>query len=92
MIRKPLTTEKSYQLQEKGIWTFLVEQAATKSGIKKSLENLFGVEIDRVTTSHLFPKYRGGKGLTRIKRKNLKIARVSLKDKKKKIDLTRIKK
>lgn len=93
MIIKALTTEKSYHLQDQGIWSFLVRKDAHKPAIKKALEDLFGVEIDMVTTAQHLPKVRVVRGSRlHTRRRALKVARISLKDKKKKLDLTKLKK
>ena len=92
IIRKAITTEKSYTLQDKGIWSFSVNRDATKPMIKKALEDLFGIEIDGLTTSQRVLKTRSLRGSrVHTRRRATKVARISLKDKKKKIDLTKLK-
>ena len=92
MILKALTTEKSYHLQDQGIWSFLVRKDAEKPAIKKALEDLFGVEIDMVTTAQHVAKVRVKGSRLHTRRRALKVARISLKDKKKKLDITKLKK
>ena len=48
---KPLITEKATELSEdRNIFTFVVEKAANKVEIKKAVEELYGVNVERVST------------------------------------------
>ena len=47
---KPLSTEKSSKLIEKGIYTFIVPVEIRKDIIKKEIEILFDVKVDNVMT------------------------------------------
>lgn|SRR5690606_35957039 len=93
IIKKAITTEKSFKNQDQGLWTFLVSRDANKIEIKQEVEVLFGVEVASVNTRNQLPKIRKLRG-SRIhtKRNPSKIAQVSLKDKTKKIDLTKLNK
>ena len=90
VIKKSVTTEKSFKNQDKHIWTFIVAHDAHKDEIKDEIEKLFGVKVAHVNTLLQQPKERKLKG-SRIhtRRKTTKIARVSLVDKTKKIDMTK---
>lgn len=93
ILKKPLSTEKSFNAQGKGIWSFLVLKDASKSQIKEAVEQLFGEKVATVNTSARRKKIRsvqGGREHTR--RTWLKTARVTLSDKKAKLDLTKVKK
>lgn len=93
VIKKAITTEKSFKNQDKGLWTFLVARDSNKFEIKNEVEALFGVEVAAVNTVNQRAKTRQLKGSrTHTKRNLSKIARVSLKDKSKKIDLTKLNK
>ncbi len=93
IIKKAITTEKSYQDQDKGIWTFLVCNDANKIEIKQAIKQLFDVEVESVNTTNVRKKIRRlGKSRTHTKRAQGKIARVTLKDKKQKINMTKTKK
>lgn len=93
IIKKAITTEKSFKNQDKGFWTFLVANDANKIEIKQEVEALFGVEVSDVNTRNQLTKVRQLKGSrTHTKRAPSKIAQVSLKDKSKKIDLTKLNK
>ena len=51
IIKYPLSTEKSLRLMEsENKLVFVVDNKATKQEIKKSMEEMFKVKIDRVTT------------------------------------------
>jgi len=93
IIKKAIATEKGFKNQDKGRWTFQVANDANKIEIKEAVEKLFGVEVDSVTTSNQRAKERQVRG-SRIhtRRKPAKIARVSLKDKKAHIDLSKLNK
>lgn len=66
---RPIKTEKTLKEAARNHYTFSVELAATKPQIKKAVEKLFSVKVDRVQTAVLPGKiYRAGKkGLTRRK-------------------------
>ena len=92
IIKKALTTEKSYNNQDIGIWTFVVNKDANKFEIKDAIEELFGVKVGNVTTTRQKPKIRDLKGSKfHTRRREQKIARISLKNKKDKIDLAKLK-
>lgn len=93
VIKKAITTEKSFQNQDKGFWTFLVARDANKLEIKQEIEKLFGVEVENVNTRIQRAKIRQLRGSRVHTKRNLsKIAQVSLKEKSKKIDLTKLNK
>ena len=50
IIRKPLLTEKSYAQIQNKVYTFVVDKRATKTEIKKAVENIFNVEVEKVNT------------------------------------------
>lgn len=52
VIRRPLLTEKStYIMNEEGRYSFEVDPRATKVQIKKAVEELYKVSVERVNTS-----------------------------------------
>lgn len=90
IIKKPMTTEKGFKNQDKGIWSFLVARDANKIEIKQALEHLFGVKVDSVNTSTQRKKIRRiGRSRIQTKRQTGKVARVSLKKDSKKFDFTK---
>ncbi|MCH8028467.1 MAG: 50S ribosomal protein L23 [Candidatus Dadabacteria bacterium] len=50
IIKQPLVTEKSTNLRENNCYVFSVDGKANKQEIKKAVENLFGVKVDKVRT------------------------------------------
>ena len=50
IIRKPLLTEKSYVGIQNKVYTFVVDKRATKTEIKKAVEKIFNVEVEKVNT------------------------------------------
>jgi large subunit ribosomal protein L23 len=47
---KPLVTEKVTSLNEKGKYGFVVMKTANKVEIKKAVEKMYGVNVEKVTT------------------------------------------
>ena len=78
IILRPLVTEKSmYQSESGGHYTFEVNPRATKTDIKRAVERLFEVKVDKVATQNRQGKakrYRFRFGVT----KNWKKAIVKL--------------
>ena len=58
IILKPVITEKSMDGLQAGKYTFKVAKDATKPEIKKAVEKLFGVEVDKVTTMNVKGKMK----------------------------------
>jgi large subunit ribosomal protein L23 len=50
IIKKPLMSEKSYANIKNKIYTFIVDINANKIQIKKAVEEIFKVEVDKVNT------------------------------------------
>lgn len=50
-LKKPLITEKNSLMAEDGVYVFEVDQKATKTEIKSSVEKYFRVKVDSVRTS-----------------------------------------
>lgn len=47
---RPVVSEKSYALQEQGVYTFIVHPDSTKPEIHDAVEALFGVKVTSVNT------------------------------------------
>ena len=58
IIFAPVVTEKSATNAQKGIYTFKVDKRATKTQIKKTIENEFGVHVEKINTLLTKPKAR----------------------------------
>lgn len=51
IIRKPLLTEKSFAGFANKVYAFVVDKRATKVDIKRAVEQLFDVKVEKVNTS-----------------------------------------
>ena len=51
LIKYPLITEKTVNLQDKGKYYFIVDRSLTKYEIKSAIEKIFGTTILKVNTS-----------------------------------------
>ena len=50
VIIRPVVSEKSYDLIEGNVYTFVVHPAANKTQIRQSVEEIFGVRVVKVNT------------------------------------------
>jgi large subunit ribosomal protein L23 len=55
---RPLVTEKVTALNEKGKYGFVVEKHANKVEIKKAVEKMYGVNVEKVTTMRYLGKQK----------------------------------
>ena len=59
VIRRPRVTEKSTVLQAlRNLYTFEVQRSANKSEIRKAVETLFEVKVDKVRIINMPGKFR----------------------------------
>lgn len=58
IIKKPLLTEKSYLDISNKKYTFVVAKDASKSQIKKAVEEMFEVKVEKVNTANVRPKVK----------------------------------
>tara|TARA_Y100000768_G_C23719404_1_gene559583 strand:- start:97 stop:414 length:318 start_codon:yes stop_codon:yes gene_type:complete len=79
IIKKPITTEKSTNLQQFNQYSFVVSNNSTSSEIKQAIEKIFKVKVVKINTSITRGKMKTFKGTTGS-RKNLKKAIVTLKE------------
>ena len=77
IIKKPITTEKSTNLQQYNQYSFLVSKKCNSFEIKKAVEVIFKVKVNKVNTSILRGKGKIFKGQYGF-RKDFKKAIVSL--------------
>ncbi len=92
VIKKPIITEKS-ALQEMKNGTFVIKvlDSATKIDIKKSIFEIYGLEVSTVRVVNVIPKTKLSKKGIAVKRKSFKKAYVTLKDSNAKIDFSILK-
>ena len=50
VIVRPVVSEKSYSLSEKGVYLFVVPSAVNKVEIRRSIELVFNVSVTKVNT------------------------------------------
>jgi large subunit ribosomal protein L23 len=50
VILKPVVSEKSYALLDSNVYTFVVHPSANKVEIRKAVESVFGVRVNKVNT------------------------------------------
>ena len=79
ILRKPLTTEKSTNLQQFNQYTFLVSKDSKSHEIKQAVETIFKVKVIKINTSILRGKGKTFKGSYGF-RKDTKKAIVTLKE------------
>tara|TARA_B100000965_G_C19027538_1_gene513800 strand:- start:34 stop:324 length:291 start_codon:yes stop_codon:yes gene_type:complete len=53
IVIKPIITEKSMEDMAEGKYTFEVDKRANKTEVKKAVEHLFGVKVDKVSTMNV---------------------------------------
>jgi large subunit ribosomal protein L23 len=58
VIKKPLLTEKTEFAKQKQVYSFMVDNAANKDLIKRSIESLFPVKVDSVRTINVKGKVK----------------------------------
>jgi len=79
ILKERIISEKAFIEQEKGKYVFKVDKNANKPEIKKAVEELFGVKVEKVNIINVKGKtkvFRGIKG----KRPSYKKAIVTLKE------------
>ncbi len=77
IIRKPITTEKSTNLQQFNQYSFVVSKTSNAYEIKNAIETIFKVKVTKVNTSILRGKGKTFKGQYGF-RKDIKKAIVTL--------------
>ena len=79
ILRKPLTTEKSINLQQFNQYTFVVAKNSNRNEIKQAIESIFKVKVTKINTSILRGKAKSFKG-SHGYRSDLKKAIITLKE------------
>ena len=77
IIKKPITTEKSTNLQQFNQYSFIVSKSSNSLEIKNAIEMIFKVKVNKVNTSILRGKGKTFKGQYGF-RKDIKKAIVTL--------------
>lgn len=58
VIKRPIITEESVYLMDDKVYTFEVDRRANKTQIKYAVEEIFGVEVEKVNTQNLPTKVK----------------------------------
>ena len=77
IIIEPIITEKSMEDMAEGKYTFKVDKRANKTEIKKAIEKIFDVKVEKVNTMNMVGKVKR-QGLYTGRRPNWKKAIVKL--------------
>ncbi len=77
IIIRPIITEKSMMDMEENKYTFQVDKRSTKTEIKKAIEEIFEVDVEKVYTMNMNGKLKR-QGMTSGRRPNWKKAIVKL--------------
>ena len=85
VIIKPIITERSMEDMTLGKYTFAVDRKSNKSEIKRAVENIFGVKVDKVNTMNMLGKIKR-QGVHSGRRASWKKAIVKLTAESKKIE------
>ena len=82
VILRPYLSERAYQLAQENKYVFVVHPNATKIDVRKAVEELFKVKVEKVWIVNLPPKMKKRKfsNVATLKRKRLKKAIVKLKE------------
>ena len=56
IIIRPIITEHSYDMMEKGVYTFEVAKSASKIEVRKAVEEIFNVKVTKVNIINVKPK------------------------------------
>ncbi|MGL4343072.1 MAG: 50S ribosomal protein L23 [Metamycoplasmataceae bacterium] len=68
IIKYPVLSEKTYMQMEKNIYTFVVDKRATKIEVKKAVQFIFDVKVEKINIINVIKKrkklgkYEGFKG------------------------------
>ncbi|HLS53427.1 MAG TPA: 50S ribosomal protein L23 [Tissierellaceae bacterium] len=79
IIIKPIITEKSMEEMADRKYTFMVDRRANKPEIKKAVEEIFGVKVEKVNTMNMLGKVKR-QGYTSGRRPSWKKAIVKLRE------------
>ncbi len=85
IIIKPVITERSMDDMAENKYTFVVDKKANKSEVKKAIETVFGVTVEKVNTMNMLGKVKR-QGMNSGRRPSWKKAIVKLTDDSKKIE------
>ena len=79
ILKKPITTEKSTNLQQFNHYSFIVSKNSNSNEIKNAIETIFKVKVIKINTSIVRGKMKSFKGTYGF-RKDVKKAIITLKE------------
>lgn len=85
IIIRPIITERSMEDMAYGKYTFAVDKRTNKAEVKKAIETIFGVKVEKVSTMNMLGKIKR-QGIHSGKRPDWKKAIVKLTEDSKKIE------
>lgn len=85
IIIRPVVTERSMDEMANGKYTFVVDRRCNKSEVKKAVETIFDVKVEKVNTMNMRGKLKR-QGAHMGRRPNWKKAIVKLKEDSKRIE------
>ncbi|MDU5083212.1 MAG: 50S ribosomal protein L23 [Bacillota bacterium] len=85
IIIRPIITERSMEDMADGKYTFVVDKKTNKSEVKKAVETIFGVKVEKVSTMNMLGKIKR-QGIHSGKRPDWKKAIVKLTEDSKRIE------
>ena len=85
IIIRPVITERSMEDMAYGKYTFVVDKRTNKSEVKKAIETIFGVKVEKVSTMNMLGKVKR-QGIHSGKRPDWKKAIVKLTEDSKRIE------
>jgi len=92
LIKKPIVTEKTSNLElTNNTYVFTVDKSATKIDIKKSVFEIYGVEVSDVNILNTREKFKSGRKGPQMRKRSTKKAYVKLKNSEDKIDFSILK-
>jgi len=62
LIKEPIITEKSTILSEQSKYVFAIDKNATKTGVAKAIEQIFGVKVAKVNVVNIKGKVKRFRG------------------------------
>jgi large subunit ribosomal protein L23 len=62
LIKEPIITEKSTVLSELSKYVFAIDKHATKTGVAKAIEEIFGVKVAKVNVVNIKGKVKRFRG------------------------------
>lgn len=85
IIIRPIITERSMEDMADGKYTLVVDKKTNKSEVKKAVETIFGVKVEKVSTMNMLGKIKR-QGIHSGKRPDWKKAIVKLTEDSKRIE------